>query len=133
MSSRESKTFVDYYEVLGIAPTAGFREIRRAYIVKAKKYHPDAGGSIEEMRLLNKAYKTLKDTSDKAAYDLLHGFHTGNTSPGDYRYEDGREVRTVHDMEDNEIDSFLDSLLSEYRYGPPKSKPGLQHWLKKFL
>lgn len=133
MSSSESAEFIDFYKVLGVQPTAGLREIRRAYILKAKRHHPDAGGSIEKMRRLNTAYKTLKDTKAKAAYDMLHGFHTGATSPSDYRYSDGREVRSVTDMRDEEIDSFLDSLLAEYRDGPPKAKQGLREWFKKFV
>lgn len=128
-----SQQFVDYYEVLGVEPTAEIHEIRRAYIIQAKEHHPDAGGSIDAMKQLNTAYKTLKDTTAKGAYDLLHNFHTGSTSPSDYRYGDGREVNDVSDMKDEEIDSFLDSLLVEYRDGAPKSKPSLRQWLKNWI
>lgn len=132
-SSDASAGFVDYYEVLGIEPTAEISEIRRAYILKAKRHHPDAGGSPEMMRQLNRAYKTLKDTTSKASYDLLHGFKVGSTKPGDYRYGDGREINEVSDMKDEEIDSFLDSLLVEYRDGAPKTKQGVRQWLKNWI
>lgn len=133
MSSSKSADFVDYYDVLGVSPTAELHEIRRAYIIKAKQYHPDAGGSIDMMRSLNAAYKTLRDSASKAAYDVLHGFHTGATSQAGYRYADGREVNSVTDMSDKEIDSFLDSLLAEYRNGPPKTKQSLRQRLKNLL
>lgn len=133
MSSADSANFVDYYEVLGVAPASEFEEIRRAYILKAKEHHPDTGGSIEMMRQLNTAYKTLKDSTSKAAYDMLHSFHMGTTHPNDYSYSDGRKVSGVNDMADDEIDSFLDSLLSEYRHGVPKSKLTFRQWLKQYL
>jgi curved DNA-binding protein len=133
MSTSGSADFVDYYELLGVRPTAEFHEIRRAYILNAKQYHPDAGGSTVTMQLLNSAYKTLTSSTAKAAYDMLHGFHTGSTAPSDYRYNDGREVNDVTDMTDAEIDTFLDVLLSEYRNEPPKPKQGVRQWLNKFF
>lgn len=133
MSSSSSAEFVDYYDVLGVEPTAQIQEIRRAYIIKAKQHHPDAGGSIEAMQRLNTAYKTLKSSTAKAAYDMLHSFHVGSTSPGDYRYADGREVKDVTDMSDAEIDSFLDNLFTEYRNGPPKPEQSAWQRIKKII
>jgi curved DNA-binding protein CbpA len=131
MGSREHTNFVDYYKLLGLGPTAEIPEIRRAYIRKAKQHHPDAGGSTEMMRELNHAYKTLTSSSSKAAYDLLHSFHSGTTKPSDYRYSDNREVNDVTDMTDDEIDGFLDNLFAEYRNGPPKSETPKKQWFKK--
>lgn len=133
MSSDSKSGFVDFYDLLGVLPTAEMHEIRRAYILKAKEHHPDAGGSIEYMQKLNIAYKTLKDVSSKAAYDMLHNFHDGSTSTGDYRYNDGREVRDVSDMKDDEIDAFLDSLLRETRGSQLKSKKNFKQWLRDLI
>jgi hypothetical protein len=47
------------YEVLGIPPTASPQEIRRAYLTLARRHHPDAGGSADEMRRLNEAWSAL--------------------------------------------------------------------------
>jgi curved DNA-binding protein CbpA len=125
--------FIDYYKLLKVHPTAEISEIRQAYIVMAKKHHPDAGGSTDKMKQLNKAYKTLMSSTAKASYDMLHSFHTGTTKPSDYRYHDGREVNDVTDMTDSEIDSFLDGVLNEYRDGPSKEQSGLRQWLKNVL
>jgi curved DNA-binding protein CbpA len=133
MSLYGSAEFVDYYELLGVEPSAEIAEIRRAYILQAKEHHPDAGGSTDMMQQLNTAYRTLTSTTAKAAYDMLHSFHIGTSQTGDYRYADGREVRDVSDMNDAEIDAFLDGLMSEYRHGVPKEKPTVSQWFKKLF
>jgi curved DNA-binding protein CbpA len=133
MSGNEKADFVDYYEVLGVLPNAEIAEIRRVYISKAKEHHPDAGGSTEKMQKLNSAYKTLSSTSSKAAYDMLHSFHTGHAEPSEYRYDDGRDAGDIDDMSDQEIDAFLDNLFTEYRNGPPKTQQGVRQWFKKLF
>jgi curved DNA-binding protein CbpA len=120
MTSSGDSKFTDYYDLLGIQPSADIGQIRNAFIQQAKLHHPDAGGSEAIMQQLNLAYKTLMSPTAKATYDMLHNFHTGETQPGDYKYQDGREVNGVTDMNDDEIDSFLDSLFAEYRHGPPE-------------
>jgi hypothetical protein len=47
------------YEVLGVPRTATAEEIRRAYLTLARRHHPDAGGSADEMRRLNEAWSAL--------------------------------------------------------------------------
>lgn len=125
--------FVDYYELLGVPPSADIPTIRRAFIAMAKEHHPDVGGEADKMQQLNTAYKTLTSETAKAAYDMLHEFQTGTTKPGDYSYHGGREVNSVSDMSDDEIDTFLDSLLKEYRNGPPKVKTTARQRFKKLF
>lgn len=132
MSEGTHSDFVDYYEVLGVQPDTEVSYIRKVYILKAKEHHPDAGGSTETMQQLNVAYRTLTNPTAKAAYDMLHSFHTGKTQT-DYKYADGREVNDVTDMSDEEIDEFLDSLLKEYRSGAPKAKQGVRQRFKRLF
>jgi DnaJ-class molecular chaperone len=124
--------FVDYYEVLGVTTDTEPAQIRLAFLKLAKDHHPDAGGSTEEMQKINTAYRTLLSPTAKAAYDMLHSFHTGK-SEADYKYSDGREASDVTDMSDEEIDEFLDSLLKEYRNGPPKAKDSVRHRFKRLF
>lgn len=71
-----------YYEVLGVAPSAGTGEIRRAYLERARRVHPDLleradaaalGESERAMQLLNEAWRVLRDPVRRAAYDLGQG------------------------------------------------------------
>jgi hypothetical protein len=46
-------------QVLEIGPTQDKRKIRKAYLRKMKKFHPDKGGSTEEAKKINAAYEHL--------------------------------------------------------------------------
>ncbi|MBI3650578.1 MAG: J domain-containing protein [Acidobacteria bacterium] len=59
----------DYYEVLGVEPTATSEEIEKAYRSEARKKHPDSGGSEEAMKELNEARDFLADAQTRKAYD----------------------------------------------------------------
>ena len=48
------------FRLLGLAPSASWEEIERAYRKKAKVHHPDLGGDQDAMRTLNEAYNQLK-------------------------------------------------------------------------
>jgi DnaJ-class molecular chaperone len=49
------------YQLLGITPSASKKEIREAYLRKAKQYHPDKGGDADMMRALTEAYRRLSE------------------------------------------------------------------------
>lgn len=48
------------YRMLGLAPSASWEEVEKAYRKKAKIHHPDLGGDADTMRALNEAYERLK-------------------------------------------------------------------------
>lgn len=50
----------DPYEVLGIRPDASPDDIEDMYRIRAKRAHPDTGGSTEAMKELNEAYEDAK-------------------------------------------------------------------------
>lgn len=61
-----------YYEILGINPSATSEEIRRAYRILARRYHPDLNpgkSSEERFKIIALAYQTLSDPEKKRAYD----------------------------------------------------------------
>jgi len=59
----------NYYNVLGVSETASKQDIDRAYRSKARKHHPDGGGSDEAMKSLNEARDILTDLETRRAYD----------------------------------------------------------------
>jgi curved DNA-binding protein len=74
--------FKDYYEALGVEPTAGEAEIKTAYRRLARKYHPDVSkekGAEERFKAVNEAYEVLRDKEKRAAYDQLkaRGYRPG--------------------------------------------------------
>ena len=59
----------DPYEILGVDKTAASADIRKAYRRKAKKAHPDTGGSAAEMDKLSNAVTILSDPVRRAKFD----------------------------------------------------------------
>ncbi len=67
---------IDYYQLLGINPSATVDEIRDAYRKLARRHHPDSNPEWEDdvqanrqMAQLNTAYATLRDPARRAEYD----------------------------------------------------------------
>src|SRR6266851_3866221 len=67
----------DYYALLNVAPDAEHGIIRAAYLVLAKRYHPDAATAasphnVDKFQLITEAYEVLRDPDRRAQYDRHH-------------------------------------------------------------
>ena len=75
--------FKDYYDILGVAPTADEAAIKTAYRKLARKYHPDVSkesDAEEKFKAVNEANEVLGDAKKRAAYDRVRA---GGYRPGD--------------------------------------------------
>lgn len=108
------QNFRDYYEILGIVPSADAQAIKQAYRRLARQFHPDLNPGNQEaeerFKSLGEAYEILSDTSRKAQYDDYRRYWLQQKTEADYR-----------ELED--FDRFVDQLLNRQevaRPAPPK-------------
>ncbi|MDR2883285.1 MAG: molecular chaperone DnaJ, partial [Alistipes sp.] len=76
----------DYYEVLGVAKSAGTDEIKKAYRQAAIKFHPDKNpgdeSAEEKFKEAAEAYDVLSNPDKKARYDQFG--HAGMSGAGGF-------------------------------------------------
>jgi len=58
-----------FYTALGVEKTATKAQIRKAYLKKAQKEHPDKGGDEEKFKMTQKAYDVLYNEEKREIYD----------------------------------------------------------------
>jgi Ca-activated chloride channel homolog len=83
----------DFYAVLGIAPTASADDIRQAFRLLARQYHPDANPAnpeaAERFKIINEAYRVLSTPQLRAAYDQALRLVTPPVAPGAHNGSNG--------------------------------------------
>ncbi len=81
----------DYYQILGVSPSASASDIRRAYLRQALLWHPDrhVGAGPEEMAMaeawfkeIGEAYSVLSDPRLRSEYDFFRSRRFGNPAVG---------------------------------------------------
>lgn len=108
----------DYYMVLGVPPTAQPDEIKKAYRMLSKKYHPDLNPDMktvsdEKMKELVEAYNVLNDTAKRKAYDQQPQFKVKRFAKSSARAKVDKSAFTKKPQYTKEP-SLLERLLSPF-------------------
>lgn len=74
-----------FYDLLGVSPSAGETELKKAYRKAALKYHPDKNPSpeaAEKFKQLSQAYEVLSDEQKREIYDTYGEEGLSGGGPG---------------------------------------------------
>ena len=118
----------DYYAVLGIAATAGPREIRQAYRQLARQYSPDVNLWDKEARALfeeiAEAYRVLRDPGARVMYDRFGQQIVAGTPEGARR---GDDVHTAVELSFAEAARGVRLTFDVQRFSPCAACKGRGH------
>jgi curved DNA-binding protein len=89
----------NYYKVLGLLEVATTEEIRRAYRILARRYHPDlssASDATERFAEIAEAYNVLNDEKKRKLYDLARETERTREIHAQYRkVQEDRDARAA--------------------------------------
>ena len=110
----------NYYEIIGVDVGADFNEIKAAYLVKIKEYHPDvyAGDksfAVEKTAELNEAYNTLKDEELRKEYDLKNNLNQPNANENVLHTEDNTSNQPTEEANENLFKDFGGKVKSFFK------------------
>jgi curved DNA-binding protein CbpA len=107
---------MNYYEILGINPSANNIEIRRAYLYLSKQYHPDTTElpphvAKVKFQEVNAAYATLTSPQQRIAYDAKIGYSASGRIQAPPDVQDLNFTPANHRSSHRELDA-IDRPLS---------------------
>lgn len=118
---------MNYYDLLGVKPTASIDEIRQAYLAKMHLIHPD---KIDEKKdpqswkeanylssIFNNAYAILKDPMKRAEYNASENIISASTTERRTEYNPADNTQKNADTDKADIKSDISSQDKRYRPG----------------
>lgn len=115
--------FKDYYAILEIGRQSSHEEIRAAYRLLSKKWHPDLNPGkdvTQKMQDINEAYAILKDPEKKALYDSEYDkyYRTESVKYENRQQRENKQEYEVHDeklkQDINEARKYAEDLVAEF-------------------
>lgn len=107
--------FKDYYRTLGVERTASHDQIKHAYRLLARRYHPDVNGTPEAKRYfveINEAFEVLGDEARKAQYDAYDvDMQLGRRNAAAAAWETSTGARSSPDGSGDAQGDFFDMLF----------------------
>ena len=101
----------NYYEELGINKKASKSEIKSAYRLLAKKYHPDKGGDKDKFVEIQSAWETLNDPLKREIYDSKLSLKEQSQSYENLNWEDNLQKKTYnYSSQDKDIAYWIKNI-----------------------
>ena len=98
----------NYYDILEVKPNASKAQIKHAYYMLAKKYHPEVNHKTEEkFKTINLAYEVLSDKQKRQEYD-------DKLKAEKEKNEINDTVVTENDTQASDFDSELYNFEDDY-------------------
>jgi len=136
--------FKDYYEILGVAPSADKKTIQQAYHKLARKVHPDVNPdnkeAEEKFKAINEANQVLSDVEQRKKYDELRvqyqQWQQAGSPPQDFDWQNwssqpptgarGVQYASPEDMDDlfgsdSPYSDFFSNIFGQTRKSSKKS------------
>ena len=110
---------IDYYQILGVHPSATLDEIKRAYRQKALQCHPDRGGTHAQMLEINEAFGVLEDAELRQQYDYARAHNEDRKAQQQAATasQRAREAAENYPRQWSEFETWLKSDFKNARYG----------------
>lgn len=92
--------FIDYYKILGVDKNIAKKDVKRAYLKRAKQFHPDLHPddpkAKAKFQMLNEAYEVINDPEKRKKYDQYgehwkeaDAYNAAGGAGGSYYYKGG--------------------------------------------
>jgi curved DNA-binding protein CbpA len=108
----------NYYRILGVGPSAEYKEIKKNYRKLSKKYHPDISDKAnaeEKFKVITKAYEVLSSEESRKEYDQKLQRQSKNRSHSN-KSSKKRKKQTSFDRQD--INDFEERFKDYFGFDP---------------